>query len=239
MIQWLFPAKCPVCGGVLLPREALVHTKCMKRLKFIKEPVCMRCGRPVEETAEYCVECETLISKQGKLIGWDSGRCVFPYHGAVKDALWNLKNKGTREAVRFFGTQMAECQKAYLDGLNPDCIVPVPLHLKKQRQRGFNQAELLAEVLAVQRGITLLPLLIKQKQTADQKSLSAEERKRNLRQAFEWNEALSLEGLPETVLLVDDVFTTGSTLTACASVLKQHGVQKVGFLCVCLSEGEE
>lgn len=239
MTEWLFPAKCPVCGGVLLPREALIHTECRERLDMIEEPVCMRCGRPLQEdTVEYCAECEDFLAEHRKFSTWDSGRCAFYYRGAVKEVLWALKNNGTREAVRLLGKQMAESQKQYLDALRPDCIVPVPLHSLKQRQRGFNQAELLAEAVAAERNIPVLSLLIKTKRTADQKSLAKEERKRNLRQVFAWNDETQMAELPKSVLIVDDVFTTGSTIAACAQVLKEHGVQKAGFLCACLGSGE-
>lgn len=129
---------------------------------------------------------------------------------------------------------------SYLLHLHPDCIVPVPLHPFKKRQRGFNQAELLAEAVSEAFPTYELPvrsLLKKTIRTAEQKTLSGAERKRNLAHAFRLEEAC-MDQLPSVVLLIDDVFTTGSTLAACAAVLKKQGVKQVGFLCACLSEGE-
>lgn len=240
MMEWLFPAKCPVCSGVLLPKDALLHKECKERLPVIREPLCKRCGRPVCEEAEYCEDCKR-DRENGRSQGtWDLGRCALSYQGEAASAVWNLKQYGTKETVAFFARQMTELHAAYLQHLAPDCIVPVPLHPFKKRQRGFNQAELLAEAVSGEfplRTPPVLPLLKKTIRTADQKSLSGAERKRNLAHAFCLEEAY-LGQLPSVVLLIDDVFTTGSTLAACAAVLKAHGIQKVGFLCACLSEGK-
>ena len=241
MIEWLFPVKCPVCSKVVLPREALIHQECKERLAVIKEPLCKRCGRPLfEETSDYCENCKSDREIRNPQKTWDSGRCAFSYQGEAALAVRNIKQYGTRETIAFFARQMTELHAAYLLHLNPDCIVPVPLHPFKKRQRGFNQAELLAEAVSEvfpQHHPPVLPLLKKTAKTAEQKLLSGAERKRNLAHAFCLEEAY-LKQLPQVVLLIDDVFTTGSTLEACASVLKAHGVKQVAFLCACLSGGE-
>ena len=240
MIDWLFPVKCPVCSGVVLPRKTLIHKECMEQLPFLTEPLCNRCGRPLcEDTAEYCEACEKEMQKGKRSVPWDSGRYVFFYRGEVIPALRKLKNEGTKEVVTFFGHQMAERHAVYLSHLNPECLVPVPMYPFKKRQRGFNQAELLATAVSEEfpeRKVPVVPLLKKAKKTVDQKSLSGAERKRNLAHAFCFEKAYR-ERVPHTVLLIDDVFTTGSTIAACATVLKEQGVKQIGFLCACLSEG--
>lgn len=232
MITWIYPERCPVCLRLVTPKGALLHPKCQQKLDKIKEPVCLKCGVPLSsEEEEYCVACVTCADR-----GWDLGRSVFPYHGAVGGALRQVKNEGTEEFVRFFAKQMKQSQKAFIERMAPECIVPVPLHPSKQRSRGFNQAELLAEALGEELDLPVRLLLKKEKKTKDQKSLSRNQRLKNVKDAFRVDEDTMGERVPASVLLLDDVTTTGSTLTACARVLKAYGVARVAFLCVCVAE---
>lgn len=229
MITWLFPERCPVCMKLVVPRGNQIHTKCAGKLAPITEPCCKKCGKPIaDESEEYCEECDITS------FAWDYGHCLYRYHDITKRAILQVKEEGTKEFVRFFGRGLAEHYKDFLHEIKPDCIVPVPLHKGKLRRRGFNQAELLAAELSNQIGIPIILLLTKKKKTKDQKTLSKEQRKRNLFHAFVINTKSNLSGMiPRSVLLVDDVYTTGSTMNACATVLKQAGVSFVYFLCVC------
>ena len=201
-------------------------------MDLIKEPVCMKCGMPLASPeGEYCRECLSHPDR-----GWEEGRSLFPYHGKLGRALWLVKQEGTEEFVRFFAKQWKESRKAFIGRMAPECIVPVPLHPSKQRYRGFNQAELLAEALGEETGIPVRLLLKKQKKTKDQKSLSKNQRIKNVKDAFVVDEDALGGQVPESVLLLDDVTTTGSTLTACANVLKAKGVARVAYLSVCVAE---
>lgn len=171
--------------------------------------------------------------------GWDQGRSLFPYHGVMGNALRLVKKQGTVEYVRFFAKQMKETRGAFISRMAPECIVPVPLHPSRQRSRGFNQAELLAEALGEELHLPVRRLLLKQKRTKDQKSLNKNQRKKNVKDAFVVNEEEIGARIPASVLLLDDVSTTGSTLTACAGVLKARGVARVAFLSVCVAEQAE
>lgn len=234
MITWLYPERCPVCLKIVTPKGAVLHSKCEARLNRIKEPVCMKCGMPLtSKEEEYCGECECHPDR-----GWDLGRSIFLYHGVLEHALRLFKKEGTKEFVRFFAKQMKESQMDFIRRLAPECIVPVPLHPVKQRRRGFNQAELLADALKEETGIPVRLLLVKPKRTKDQKSLKKTKRRANVRDAFAVNEDAIGEHVPSSVLLLDDVCTTGSTLTACANTLKAYGVEKVAFLSVCVAENE-
>lgn len=232
MITWLYPKRCPVCLKLVTPKGAMLHPECEKKLDRIKEPICMKCGLPLaSEEEEYCKECMCQSNR-----GWDCGRSLFPYHGALGKALRLVKKEGTKEFVCFFAKQMKKGQMAFIQRMAPECIVPVPLHPSKRRSRGFNQAELLAKALGEEINLPVRLLLIKQKKTKDQKSLSKTERKQNVKDAFLIDEDAIGEQLPASILLVDDVSTTGSTLTACANVLKARGVIRVAFLSVCIAE---
>lgn len=232
MITWLYPERCPVCLRPVTPKGAMLHPECKCKLNVIKEPVCMKCGMPLSsKEEEYCVECAGNPDR-----GWDQGRSIFLYHDVMGNALRLVKKEGTAEFVRFFAKQMKESQQAFIKWLAPECIVPVPLHSSKRRSRGFNQAELLAAALGEEVKLPVRLLLIKCKKTKDQKSLSKNQRKKNVKHAFLVDDEVLGEQVPESVLLLDDVSTTGSTLTACARVLKERGVARVGFLSVCVAE---
>ena len=232
MITWLYPERCPVCLRPVLPKGAHVHPECKEKLQLIREPVCFKCGMPLSsEEEEYCAVCARESDR-----GWDRGRSLFLYHGVMGNTLRLVKKEGTVEFVRFFAKQMKESQQAFIRCMAPECIVPVPLHPSRQRSRGFNQAQLLAEALGEETGLPVRLLLLKKKRTKDQKSLSRNQRKKNMQDAFSVNEEELKQGVPESVLLLDDVSTTGSTLTACANVLKKQGVVRVAFLSVCVAE---
>lgn len=232
MITWIYPERCPVCLQIVTPKGAMLHPECKKKMDLIKEPVCMKCGMPLpSEEREYCRVCECKADR-----GWDRGRSIFPYYGIMGNALRLVKKDGRTEFVRFFARQMKESWQAFLQEAAPDCIVPVPLHPSKQRMRGFNQAELLAEALGKETGIPVRNLLKKHKKTRDQKSLSKNQRIQNVKDAFVVDEEELGENIPGSVLLLDDVTTTGSTLSACAETLKAKGVANVAFLSVCMAE---
>ena len=232
MITWLYPERCPVCLRLVMPKGAELHPKCKYKLDTITEPVCFKCGIPLaSEEEEYCAVCMQEPDR-----GWDMGRSVFPYHGVMESALHLVKKEGTKEFIRFFAKHMKQSQQAFIEQAAPECIVPVPLHRVKLRSRGFNQAELLAEAFGEEIGLPVRKLLFKSKNTKDQKSLSKNERKKNVKGAFCVNEKEMGTEIPLSVLLLDDVSTTGSTLTACARALKSYGVARVSYISICTAE---
>lgn len=235
MITWLYPERCPVCLQIVTPKGAMLHQECKQKIDLITEPVCFKCGMPLSsEEKEYCEVCARQSDR-----GWDLGRSLFPYHGVMGNALRLVKKDGRTEFVRFFAKQLAKNRKGFIGQVAPECIVPVPLHPSKQRKRGFNQAELLAEALGEEINIPVRLLLRKHKKTKEQKSLSKALRMKNVADAFVVDEDAIGEYVPKSVLLLDDVSTTGSTLTACAKVLKARGVARVAFLTVCVAEQME
>ena len=232
MLEWMYPNRCPVCAEIVMPKGTLLHTACERKLAYLKEPICKRCGILVAMEEEYCAEC--LVADRG----WDMGRSVFDYHSEAGRALQRVKKEGTEELVRFFAKELNISQGNFIKQVAPECIVPVPLHPAKQRKRGFNQSELLAKALSRELEIPVRLLLKKEKKTKDQKNLNRTMRRQNVKGAFVADADAFRQGTPETVLLLDDVMTTGNTLSACAVALKESGVKKVVFLCVCAGEGQ-
>jgi ComF family protein len=151
----------------------------------------------------------------------------FKYHGRKENAKFYVE-----EIMRLYGNRIA--------AISPDVIVPVPIHRSKLGERGYNQAELLARGVGKELGIAVIPdLLVRNKKTLPQKKLSDKERLRNLLEAFQYNEkSAGKNSKPITkVLLVDDIYTTGSTIEACTNVLKLNGIAEIYFIVLCIGKG--
>ncbi len=224
--MYLFPEYCPVCMEPVMPKGRLIHKECERSLSFIKSPFCIKCGRQLTDTEEAC--CSTCRNSN---FFFDMGRCTFPYRTVIQTALKELKNNGTREFAEFFGVMSVRRHKEFLENASPEVIVPVPMHKRKLLAKGFNQADLLANVISKHTGIPVQSIIRKNRATKDQKNLSGRERRDNLKNVFS---VRIPEGtmMPSSVLIVDDIFTTGSTVNACAYALKQAGVERVYYICI-------
>ncbi len=224
VLNILYPRCCPVCHRILKDQNALVCPECAGKPRLVREPRCMKCGRPVKEEEEYCRECAAGKRK------FTGGRSIYLYDELMKSSLLKYKYFGRREYGDFFGAVMSHYAGEEIRRWKPDVIFPIPLHKKKKRVRGFNQSEYLAGKVGKAWGIPVeTEILLKVKKTGSQKKLDAACRRKNLEKAFFVTEPLN--GL--TILLIDDVFTTGSTIDAAAAVLRAAGAGKVYFLTLC------
>ena len=164
-------------------------------------------------------------------------RMSFGHLGKIKKSILNMKLRNKRRNADFFSAAMTAVLKEELEHWEIDVIAPIPLHPKKRRCRGFNQAELLAVPLGEALKIPVIPDLLKKKEeTSEQKELDRKSRQKNLKKAFKigpYDVKLS------RVLLVDDIFTTGSTVDAAAAVLKEAGAEAVFFLTACIGTERE
>ena len=231
LLDWIYPRRCAFCDGILLRKERYLCSKCKKQMPVpVREPRCKKCGKPIErEEREYCHDCTAHPQN------YDSGCGLFLYRGVLKDALMGLKFHERKEDGEFLGKLMCWYGKEFILRVQPEVIVPVPIHKKKRQIRGYNQAELLADKISSGFSIPLrTDLVLRKKFTKAQKELNRQDRRRNLEQAFYVN---SQAGRYEKVLLVDDIYTTGSTVNAIAGKLKQQGVKEVYFLTLCIGNG--
>ena len=149
-----------------------------------------------------------------------------------------IKYKNRREYLDFYSQVIGHRFGKRIQRISPDVLIPVPVHSSRKKQRGFNQAE----ELAVRLGrIWDLPvdtgLLIRKKKTDPQKQLTPKERLHNLEDAFALAGDGDAAGIPDVAVLVDDIYTTGSTLEACARILKAAGTNKIYTLVICIGEG--
>lgn len=228
ILDILFPPRCPICRDILKPNEGLIHLKCQSKLKYASEPVCMRCGKPIEQAEEeYCFDC------QRRHHYFDSGRAVWIYEQHMQQSIVWYKYKHCKEFSKFYASEMIAYHKTWLKYLHLDAVIPIPLNRKKYRMRGYNQAEPLAAYIASELGCKLdTHTLVRSRWTAPQKDLGPAERFKNLKKAF-FVDKKSAQAY-KCVLLVDDIYTTGSTMDACAHQLKAAGVDKVYFITMCI-----
>ena len=208
MLDFLLPPRCGGCRQV----GTWLCERCRSRIRRLEEPLCRRCGVEVDSARNEC-GCRARLRSLTRL------RSAVAYEGPVADAVHRFKYEGWRRLAEPLGQLLAE--RLVMEGLAARWLVAVPLHPDRQRERGFNQAELLAADLRRRLGVfEPFGRLVRTRRTPPQVGRDRLRRFENVRNAFEWHGA-PLGG--EAVLVVDDVATTGATLDACASALREAG----------------
>ena len=235
IIDMLYPVRCPVCGDIVTPKGRRICIPCDEKLELIVEPRCKKCSKPIElEQKECCSDCER------KNYHFDCGYSLWVYDSVMKKSISDFKYCYKKEHAKYYIEKLIEVYGNTITKLAPDAIVPVPIHKSKYRERGYNQAEILAKGISRELNIPVLShLLIRNKKTLPQKQLSDKERLRNLQEAFAINEIIADEHLNRLnkILIVDDIYTTGSTIEACTNVLIKHGIEHVYFITLCIGKG--
>ena len=222
IIKALYPDACPNCGKVV--DKVGLCKDCKGTFKLIKNPICGICGRTVD-SEDICI-CEDCRETKHVFIRNVS---VFEYKGDIKECIYRFKYANMRCYAEYFAAEAARRYTKLLKIWKIDTIVAVPMYGKKQRKRGYNQAEEFAKSLGKACGIKVDKKCLKRvKDTAPMKTLSKQQRYENLQKAFVADKKSNVK----RVLVVDDIFTTGSTIDACAKVLKKSGVEVVYGLCI-------
>lgn len=227
----LYPAECPVCSKVMTRAggsRMKAHPSCYRRLKRIVSPMCKRCGKPLlSEQQEYCYDCV----RQHR--SFESGHGLWLYDKLSSASIFSFKYGGKREYAHFYAQAIVHFYGEWISRLQVQQLVPVPVSRQKRRQRGYNQAELLADDIGAALHIPVNSKgLLRIHSTAPQKELGKEERCKNLEKAFQ-ADVSRFKGI-QKVLLVDDIYTTGSTVEYCSRALKKAGVRQVWFITVCI-----
>lgn len=225
LLSVLYPPRCPACRRLMENDGSLIHSECRGLFRLIREPRCLKCGRNVE--AEDIAVCPECAKKKHR---YDYGLAVMEYNSTARQAMTDYKFSGWRANADFFAEEAVNKFEEILKLYGPEALIPVPVTRRRLHERGFNQAELLAVKISERTGIPVdTELLFKRSGlNVQQKKLSARERKENARLAF-----TAAKSEYKKVCIVDDIYTTGSTLDACAGVLKQAGAEEVGFLVIC------
>ncbi|CCY44552.1 putative uncharacterized protein [Clostridium sp. CAG:7] len=228
ILDLLFPRRCPVCGQIIMPKGNLICPGCIRKLSWVRGPVCKCCGKEIiSETAEYCSDC--AIHPRS----FSNGMSLLNYNEISAPSLAKIKYHNHREYLDFYAEAAYRKYAARIARLSPDLIIPVPVHKSRMKKRGFNQAEEFGKRLSHYLEIPMnSSLLIRSKKTVPQKDLGPALRLKNLEQAF------SCRKLPyrmKKVLLIDDIYTTGSTAEACSRALKKAGAEQVFLLVIATS----
>ncbi len=226
MLSLLYNNNCAYCNAEL---ESLINTglcqHCWDNIRKIKEPVCLQCGMPfhnpkncsvVRHKCSHCLSCNSPYS---------FCRSSALYTDEFRKAIHSFKYEGNFSAGKKLGQLLSETYQAHTVFHCCDLISFVPLHWKRKRERQFNQSELLAKMLSKNSNKPLQSVLKRDRNTTPQTLLSSEMRKKNLKDAFSVTNATYIDG--KTILLVDDVYTTGSTVKECSRTLLKGGARRV------------
>lgn len=227
LIELLFPRRCPVCDKPVDKMGRYICKKCQRALRYVHSPFCMKCGKSLKnDIKEYCEDCQNVQHF------FDRGKALYEYD-SIKTAIYRFKYEGRREYADFFGNELARRFGEQIKVWKADAFVPVPLHAEREKRRGYNQAALIAKVLGKELNIPVNEKIIHRvKATLPQKQVNGKERQNNLKNAFKIREN---DVKLNTVIVVDDIYTTGATMDAVAECLKKAGVGKV--YCVSLTVG--
>lgn len=233
IIEIMYPYTCPICGKItnkIDGKYQRICNECAMKLHYIKSPRCLVCGKPLDdEDAELCFDCHKTKHS------YIQGTGVWTYTDEIKNSIYAFKYHNRRINKFFYADEIVgKCGKI-IRNWDADVLIPIPLHKSKLRMRGYNQAELIAQELAVRLEIPVDDHLIsRNRKTVPQKELDDIGREKNVENAFKI-ESNSVKY--KKVILVDDIYTTGTTIDACAKILLAAGAEKIYYVSLCIGRG--
>lgn len=226
--RFLFPKRCPVCDHVLPGKHRIVCSECLKTLSLVTPPWCARCGKKLISDRELCLDCE---EREHQFI---RGRAVFDYE-SIRKSLYRFKYGGREEYAEFYADMAVRCLGEFIRAVSPDGLVPVPLSKSRQRKRGYNQATLIAEGIGKRMNIPVFPdYVVRKKNTAPLRGQNLCERQNNLKKAFNIRQN---DVKLKTIIIIDDIYTTGSTIDEVTATLKEFGTERVYFVVMACGVG--
>jgi len=218
----LYPPSCTICAASVDLDEYLCH-ECEAKISRIVPPFCAKCSEPFDGAITTSFACANCAHRT---LHFEAAVSAYRARGIVRHVILNFKY-GRQIHLRHLVVRwlVAALDDERIRERRFDAIVPVPLHPARQRERGFNQAGVLAEWLSTHMAVPLRPVLQRIRYTTTQTAFDRSERMQNLRGSFRLRKNADVRRL--RVLLIDDVLTTGSTLSECARTLKKAGAQSV------------
>ncbi len=229
VLDIVFPRRCAVCDEPVDEQGKGVCRACAGKISYIHAPFCMKCGKQLqEEKEEYCADCRK------KKHTYIQGTALYDYC-SMADSIFRFKYAGRQEYALFYGQELFERKMAWIRVIKPDGLVPVPVHRARKRMRGYNQAELIAKAFSTLSGIPVYDnLVMRTRKTGVQKNLSRKQRQNNLKKAFK---IMQNDVKLSTIVIIDDIYTTGSTIDAVSAVLYEAGAEKVYFMALAAGRG--
>lgn len=211
---------CDICGGELTADTRYrICASCIEKLPFVTGHKCVACGVPLADEADYCNRCK---ESQNVFV---KNRSPLVYDGETKKLMYAFKFGKKKYIAHTLGALMAD--EFLKCDMHADIIVFVPMTEAEKKKRGFNQSELLANEVGARLNLPVLPALVKTRQTSTQKHLKGKERATNLEGAFA---CVFDEVKNRSILLIDDIFTTGATANECSKVLLKSKAREVNVL---------
>ena len=225
-LDWLYPAKCPVCG-LILEDDNKICPECFEKLKLVGDDTCESCGAALGLSG-ICFNCENDFS-------FESNRAIFEYNETMREIIHNIKyNKKAHKMVAMADIMEEHAGYKLYDLADFDMIIPVPLHNKRYRKRGFNQADILGRKLSDITGVKLeADICIRKVDSAPQSLIQPGSRRKNVEGIFDLKANIDLK--EKKIILVGDIFTSGSTLNSLSNMLKEVGAETVVCVTLCIS----
>lgn len=217
--------KCLCCGEELVKDSRYcMCDDCYTKLPFIVDKVCKKCGEPIKSLAEFCTKCKNHIDRD-----FDIARSALLYKDEVRKLIINLKFNGRKYLAKYLSWFLYDTYLFY----NYDCnlVIPVPMHTKSLKRRGYNQQELLCSAFKEKGFEVDTTSVVKAVDTKTQVGLDFKQRQTNLTDAFKVVNSGNIKG--KKILLVDDIYTTGATASEVAKTLKKSGANSVCVLTLC------
>lgn len=229
IISIIYPNRCISCNEILNFKKKWLCSKCECDFALKEHKRCKICGRIIYHNGN----CRTCNREKRY---FDRGHSVFEYKDAVRKGIMNFKYKGLYSYGNFLGKAMAEYALDYvIADMDFDYVTAVPLHYKRLRDRGYNQSEILARIVAKAIGTEYKMLLERRINTRALNRLGGEERRKEIKGAFSIKKGVSVEG--KNILIIDDIYTTGATINECCKELKKNKASVTDFFTLsCRSE---
>ncbi len=220
IFDWLFPAKCLICGNEVLPNSILC-SNCFSKITFVDYPFCDICGKILENSYSSTYENFPCQTCQTHPRYFDKARTLFVYDGFSKNIVMKIK----KQADNFVANSCVQMLFSKYKSIfaQSDFIVPVPSHWSRILKRGYNPATIIAVEFSKISGLPIRKILKRSRKTDYQKGKNISERLENVKDAFCCTTDLS----NKNIILIDDVMTTGATLNECAKVLKNCNCLKI------------
>lgn len=227
IITFFFPRRCAGCDTVIAGAEGVCRA-CSKKIRCLTGDTCMICGKKVKDGGVYCYDC----SRKKHIFKQNVG--VFIYSD-IRESLYRFKYNGRAEYADYYAKKAYELHGKRISSWRADAIVPIPLHPSRYRKRGYNQAEEFAKALSLLTGIPVHTGVLKRvKNTKPLKILSVSERQNNLKKAFLF---MQNDVKLNTIILVDDIYTTGTTLDAASIACVEGGVTRIYTITAAIGKG--